>query len=338
LVAARLNATYSSTLFEGGAESLASFLELTTLGEPKWRLSLNTVSSGGAFGGAASSASGRYIVAARIGGYLYVSKDGGSSWVVALGDIRRYWYGVTCSSSGQYMAAASSSRSSTAVPYWDNRIYVSDDHGDTWMPRGPFLRWRAVTSSATGQYLAAIGDTYYVYRSSDFGGNWNRAPYHPNPLASIASSSDGRNLVAVGDSSIIVSQDFGGNWTTRGPSLRYSSVASSRTGQYLVAVTINELIYSSSDGGTTWIGRGTVRDRRSVSISASGQYAVTGSTPEGGTGGRVEISRDFGVSWAESSPNREARQGYFGIAISASGRFVVATANVAIYTGVIPQV
>ena len=77
----------------------------------------------------------------------------------------------------------------------------------------------------------------------------------PSSWQSVASSSDGTQLVAVGLGTIYTSPNSGATWSvTSAPNADWYSVASSSDGSHLVAVTGGG-IYTSADSGGTWIAR-----------------------------------------------------------------------------------
>jgi hypothetical protein len=72
----------------------------------------------------------------------------------------------------------------------------------------------------------------------------------------------------------------------------FMAVASSSTGQYLVATISNGKIYTSSDYGVTWTERESIRYWRNIETSSTGQYLVACAY-----GGNIFTSSDYGVTW-----------------------------------------
>lgn len=85
----------------------------------------------------ASSSDGSYIIAAVNYGYVYLSRDGGSTWTQVSGLSNSYWTGVEVSSTGQKMIAVSNY----------GYTYVSFDYGQTWNSYGSYNYWKSVAIS-----------------------------------------------------------------------------------------------------------------------------------------------------------------------------------------------
>jgi photosystem II stability/assembly factor-like uncharacterized protein len=95
--------------------------------------------------------------------------------------------------------------------------------------------------------LVAVVDGGYIYTSTDSGASWTQ--HGPSQSwISVASSADGKNLVAANDSenAIYTSADAGLTWTQQGTFQNWSSVASSADGTKLVAVVNGGYIYTST--------------------------------------------------------------------------------------------
>jgi photosystem II stability/assembly factor-like uncharacterized protein len=168
---------------------------------------------------------------------------------------------------------------------------------------------------------------------------------------SVASSSDGTKLVAVGGG-IYISTNYGETWTPKLDDISrlWKSVSVSKSGQYQTAVvnssSISGYIYISSDFGNTWIVRltDTCRKWHSVSISDSGQYqtavvycnAFDINLPdlENNFGlnllefidnGYIYISGDFGNTWKVELNNLSRK--WISVSISATGQYQTAVEN-----------
>ena len=151
---------------------------------------------------------------------------------------------------------------------------------------------------------------------------------------SIASSSTGKNLVAVvagGD--IYTSSNYGISWTdvtTLLSSLHnknWITVTSNATGQYLTAAIELGSVYSSSNYGATWSSdSGPVSGQdwqpQSLSSSTTGQYQAAAN------GGGIYTSSNYGATWSsDSSSGPTSGLTFSSIAISTSGQNQVAVAN-----------
>jgi hypothetical protein len=100
------------------------------------------------------------------------------------------------------------------------------------------------------------GNPGTIYISTDGGANWTRATNAPNAnWIDIASSADGKKLLAVANGgNVYSSTDWGNTWTTNNLPLNSSwyACASSANGTKLVVVSQKAGIYSSTDSGAHW--------------------------------------------------------------------------------------
>jgi len=109
-----------------------------------------------------------------------------------------------------------------------------------------------VASSSDGTKLVAITAFPdlggYIYTSTDTGATWTQRTTTLQVWNAVASSSDGRKLVAlVNQDYIYTSVDSGATWTrTDAPSKQWFSVASSSDGARLIAAAYNDYIYRST--------------------------------------------------------------------------------------------
>ena len=152
---------------------------------------------------------------------------------------------------------------------------------------------------------------------------------------SVASSSDGRKLVAAANGGpLYVSRDSGGTWKELTPSFAYLvSVAASADGTRLAASTYDPFhsggsstIYISTNFAAAWdpapaggSGRGY------VAVSADGTRLVkAGGANAFGNGGSIFTSADLGATWTE---NLEPVAKWSSVVGSADGGKWVAAAN-----------
>ena len=213
----------------------------------------------------ASSADGVRLVAAAarafVGGgigyagedAIYRSTDSGSTW------------GRTSAPSNQWTALASSVdgmklvASSAPEDHWDGTnysyigegaIYVSLDAGATWMRTScPSNHWASVASSADGTKLVAAANSFPtagplfgagpLYVSTNSGVTWTPTSAPSNGWFSVASSSDGVNLVATANGQVHTSADSGATWrlaNTPAVNGLWRAAASSADGSSIVAL------------------------------------------------------------------------------------------------------
>ncbi len=271
------------------------------------------------------------------GSSLMMSRDGGVTWVVRDRAGVRSWNGLATDSTGSKVALTTS--------YAGDPVYVSvDGDGMTWAlyPISDPVSGKAVALSGDGITVLAGGSTVTGGRSgslwigdlrtglsnSGSGSDSNpgdvsitldpkpvnpwtaRCMMGPRMWRAVASSSDGRKLVAVENpGSVWLSTDFGVTWreNTAGilsAPMHWSSVASSADGTRLVATTNNDLgaglIYTSSDSGLTWTSRPGAGSREWTSVASSnvGKNLVAVSGGDHGRG-TIWTSADYGVTWTQ---------------------------------------
>jgi hypothetical protein len=250
----------------------------------------------------ASSADGTKLAAVIVGGQIWTSGDSGVTWQAR--ETNRQWVSVTMSADGSRMAAATLETTSGV----DGKIYTLQQlpgtaFGDgTWIQQAETKMWRSIASSADGSKLvaAAYRDDQSVregvYTSSDFGVTWTPRLSIVDTAYRVASSADGTKLaIAERFGKIYTSGDSGLTWSAGLFEGGFNEVASSADGRVLIAV------------------------------QANGTNATFEPPPPAGRTGKLLVSSDFGVTWAErATPN----QWWRGAAVSADGNRLVAAVNV----------
>ena len=136
--------------------------------------------------------------------------------------------------------------------------------------------------------------------------------------SSVASSSDGANLVAVAIGGYIyTSSNSGATWTQTGHQDDWSSVASSSDGTRIVAATNQGYIYKSSDSGATWTQTG--RQGTSVASSSDGTRIVVVER-----NGWISTSSDSGATWTGWPTGSPMQRQWTSVASSSDGTKLVA--------------
>lgn len=251
----------------------------------------------------AMSSDGTRQVAAAASGNLYVSTDGGASWI-----LRRTgapWTGVATSADGLKLAACANG----------GAIHLSTDGGISWTTDGSSRAWAAIASSADGNRLVAAAYLDGVYTSSDGGLTWTQ---HESGRAfrAVSSSADGRVLVAgTNGAELYVSNDFGATWTARASAQYWWGLASSADGTRLYATVDTGNIWTSTDFGVTWDRRDYARTWRGITTSQDGRFVVA--TTDSGL---IYQSTDFGKTF-DSSADVGA---WTGVASSSDGQILLA--------------
>jgi photosystem II stability/assembly factor-like uncharacterized protein len=161
------------------------------------------------------------------------------------------WYSVASSADGSKLAIAANS----------GTIYISTNSGTTWrtVVGTPGMNWQPIVSSADGTKLAAIDGSGLVYTSPDSGATWTSNSLPAGQWTSIASSADGRTLVATacssrdGNGSIYISTNSGTTWTLNATGHEWGGVVSSADGSKLVALTGTGLSHGTKTAWFGWI-------------------------------------------------------------------------------------
>jgi len=224
-------------------------------------------------------------------------------------DSVRPWVNVAVSSDAKYV---------TAVTIMD-KIYTSDDYGETFTARETDREWRKVAMSSDGQYQTAVVFNGQIYTSFDYGVNWTAQDSVRNWF-SIGMSSTGQYQTAgINNNGIYVSSDYGDNWSLVSKTGNMKDVAMSSTGQYQAVAASGEGVYVSSDYGATFAKRATVWGWVGVDMSADGQYmTAVAVTPNG----RIYRSTNYGVAWAQVDDG--IARDYAGVSMSDDGQYQTA--------------
>ena len=273
-----------------------------------------------------SSADGTRLIALAEDGSLYFSTDSGAAWRRGTRVGNPSWSNIASSSDGTKLVAVGDNLDKSGN-FLGAYVYTSGDSGATWIQRttpGTYS-WVSTASSSDGTQLVA--STGCIYTSGDSGTTWNRQA-SPD-LKSVASSSDGAKLIALGSGYIYASNDYGATWTqlTSAGMRTWEAAACSADGTKLVAVDYGGCnggyIYTSNDSGATWTeqtGAGSLM-WQGVASSADGTKLVAFETYYN-SGGHIYTSSDSGVTWTQRTA--AGQRNWRAIASSANGSILVA--------------
>jgi photosystem II stability/assembly factor-like uncharacterized protein len=196
----------------------------------------------------ASSSNGMNLVASGIGppshiGEIYTSTDSGNTWNFVTSPTVLQWNSVTCSADGTKLVA---------IPY-TNAVYTSSNAGATWttnalpIPSSAYS-WSVASSAdgtklVTGSIAPPIGS---IFTSSNSGTTWVSNSSPSGFWYSVAASSNGTILAAVGPTIICTSTNFGQSWVSNNvPSHTWVSVAMSADAGKMVVLGNDGYIYTA---------------------------------------------------------------------------------------------
>jgi hypothetical protein len=247
----------------------------------------------------AASSSGIQLAAAASAGPIYISADGGTTWI-ARNSSSTSWAALAMSADGTHLLAAAASGATT-------QLQVSSDSGVTWTAQGPSLYWSSLGVSPDGVDMIAEGDSgsgYVLYTSSNSGLTW--APQTTNLANLILMSVDWPSqtqLIALGYTSyaaagIYISPDGGATWRVAEPSGEgiydlWNHVVATSNGTRIYAIAQPEGLASSTDSGATWtMNQSTAWTQFATSADGTVLLASAGST-------LLSLSTDSGQYWIQ---------------------------------------
>lgn len=292
--------------------------------------------------GVGISGDGSRIVAAVDGGYLMISTDGGTTWTkqTALGV--QYWYETALSNDGKTIfvtispavngkpdvyvsqdggsnwssgylpvsgglihAAVSGDGTHFAATDLEN-IYVSSDHGATWIEQmtgsGITRAWDGVALSYDGSKIAAVDEIRSIFVGTTgtlndvltgppTGGSWSRVPT-PGAISGISVSPDGTQITVLAGPSaqIYTSKDLGVSWKSVPKGTL--EMAESADGKTIIVDGVSAPVISH-DSGATWQIVPVGAQVYSAAMSASGSYIYFGSRDG------LYKSSDSGATWSQ---------------------------------------
>jgi hypothetical protein len=243
--------------------------------------------------------SGQHMVLGSYMSGLYVSADFGKTWTKSNLVPVDNWYKIAMSAAGDRMAAI---YSQNADYRGMGSVMVSTNAGFNWTGTRAFSTvYVDIVSDDSAVFLATIVHNYgqsagQLLTSDDFGYNWafaNSAPY--DSYYALAADSQAQRLFITGSKGVHVTADRGATWTTwANPVAPYlSHLASSASGQQLLASANYRELYASSDFGQSWK---VVLNRNDswASVASNADFSVLAAVSSWG----VVVSRDGGATWA----------------------------------------
>ncbi|HEY3760264.1 MAG TPA: hypothetical protein VGN23_00755 [Verrucomicrobiae bacterium] len=214
----------------------------------------------------AVSADGTKLVAGVSGGGVYRSTNSGFSWLMTSASSNwpdDDWVSLASSADGTTLMGSS----------WGN-VYISTNSGVSWVQSPIQTVLLAICSSASGQFLTAAlptsGEGMFV--STNFGANWTSIITPDQDWNAIASSADGKRMVAAGANwdnypdVIYISTNWAQTWIpSDSPTNMWGAISSSADGNKLIAMSEND----SVQGGWIWTLQTVPSPRLNVNILAT---------------------------------------------------------------------
>jgi photosystem II stability/assembly factor-like uncharacterized protein len=154
---------------------------------------------------------------------------------------------------------------------------------------------KIISSRMTATALAIV----FIMARCAFAQTWMQTSAPVTNWASVATSADGNNVVAVvNGGGIYASSDSGVTWRQgSAPVTNWSLVASSADGNNLIAVAYLGPVYSSTDAGSTWVSNSLPSmDWTGIASSADGSNWVAVAFR-----GSIYTSTNAGVTWASNN-------------------------------------
>ena len=197
------------------------------------------------FVSAGCSGDGNNLLA--VAGSIYTSTNRGVSWL---------WNPIYGTVANWTASAASASGTTLLVlgymRFNSDTMLSSTNWGLTWEHTWLSQAWSSATSSADGRTLAATSRYGYggIYTSADYGATWSSNDVPNLEWVSIASSADGKKLIAAavngnGPGPIYTSSNAGKTWLqSDAPSNNWCSVTASADGCRLIAAVNGGGIYT----------------------------------------------------------------------------------------------
>lgn len=336
--------TMGTRVVPGGVEPGLAFSAQQSTTQNWWFVASSA--SGQKLAAVANNFSGLQAPGSSASGSVWTSADAGATWTEQTAPGNAPWSSIASSADGTKLAAVG----------LGTQVWTSGDSGATWIARATNRSWDSVTVSADGSRIAAAtletnagsgdGRIYTLEQAGAvFGaGVWIERS-EVQMWRSIASSADGKKLVAAAHrdgatstqgGGVFTSNDYGVTWTPR-TSLAVSAyrVASSSDGSRLVMAERFGKIYTSIDAGVTWSagtfegGFNSVASSADgsvlLAVQANGNSSVEGAAVQPGRTGKMLVSTNAGATWTErATPNKWWR----GAAVSADGNRLVGAVNV----------
>ena len=210
------------------------------------------------------------------------------------------WTGVTCNSSGQFLAACT----------FNQGIFISSDYGDTWTIPSVNLLYkdlRNISCNGEGNILVTCENNDGIYMSTDYGNTWIKTSA-PSPkywgYVRISSNTNSSGLYTImglvqgGGGLIYVSYDTGETWKSNGIQHYWMAGDMDSSGTNLIASDYNALPYIKNiNTDNKWVAAGkpiqTQMNTHNVASDGTGKNLAVSLNG-------LWFSYDYGITWSSS--------------------------------------
>lgn len=163
-----------------------------------------------------------------------------------------------------------------------------------------------------------------LYKSTNFGRNWNSISATPVCFSYLTASSDGVIITAAGwGGDIFTSSNGGSSWINRNHPDHWWGFSSSGAGDVVVGITEKLTFWVSRDYGVNWIAPFDASPSTGTftksAISADGQKILVGDAGAG----YLYLSKDSGVTWTSSGD----LNAWYAVAMNSDGSKLFAAAS-----------
>jgi photosystem II stability/assembly factor-like uncharacterized protein len=201
----------------------------------------------GQFYGAASDAIGQNMYVAETGGYIWYTRNFGSTWTCNTSAGALNWWGLASSYNGCNLVGAVK----------NGYLWTSTNGGITWSCNTSTgtQPWSNVASDSTGSNLvaAAFNATNSIYISSNGGSTWVPTVYQPTLFPEdVAISANGFLIVVGGNTNLYITSNSGATaWASNAPiaSKIWQGVAVTASGSTVLAATNPGYFWSNASYG-----------------------------------------------------------------------------------------
>ena len=304
----------------------------------------------------------------KLGGNIYISVDGGTTWNVDGYYANGGWRSVATDENGENIVSLEGTPI-TASTLTNRQLYFSSNFGSTFAYKGPSEKWNGnVSMSALGNYVLGstreTTGTPLVYNSkllfsSDSGSTFNQINSNNGYLGefrTVSVSPTGQYIIAVSQSgtspyvsSVILSSDYGGSfssiYTLSTNNINYPAILGCWMNQNasLIIAQIQGKLRKSTDYGATWVDSYTYATGQTtpfdVTVSYTGQYGFFGSlrTTDYFTSFTTPVSLNNVFSNSLSADGQFRACGGVLNSPAGEGRVFYSSNNGASYTTVLPS-